>query len=109
MERRSAYILLTDRFSDGREATPLLFDPNNRTAVLPCPSWRWENRANFGATRWQGGTVNGICSNLHYLQGLGITTIWAGSVFKQRGHLDTYHGYGVQEAHARGLRAYWTD
>jgi glycosidase len=30
------------------------------------------------------------------LKNLGITAIWLSPVFKQRGHLDTFHGYGIQ-------------
>jgi glycosidase len=26
-----------------------------------------------------------------------VTTLWLSPVFKQRGHLDTYHGYGIQD------------
>lgn len=34
---------------------------------------------------------------LGYLKRLGITTLWLSPVFKQRGHEDSYHGYGVQD------------
>jgi len=30
-------------------------------------------------------------------QAAGVTTLWLSPVFKQRGHLDTFHGYGVQD------------
>ncbi|RMD71737.1 MAG: alpha-amylase, partial [Gammaproteobacteria bacterium] len=47
--------------------------------------------------RFQGGTLQGIRSKLDYLQGLGVTALWISPVFKQREHLDTYHGYGIQD------------
>ena len=40
-------------------------------------------------------------SKLDYLQRLGITALWLSSVFKQRGHEDTYHGYAVQTSRCR--------
>ena len=48
-------------------------------------------------TRWQGGTLNGVRSKLGYLRDLGVGALWLSPVFKQRGHLDTYHGYGVED------------
>ena len=122
------YFLLVDRFSDGREATRPLLDRNNRAAARPAgpngSGWRWDRWARSGRSRWQGGTITGVTSKLDYLRDLGATAIWLSPVFKQRGHLDTYHGYGVQdflevdprfgtrddlvelvgEAHSRGLR-----
>jgi glycosidase len=38
-----------------------------------------------------------VASKLDYLGGLGVTAIWLSPVFRQRGHLDTYHGYGIQD------------
>jgi hypothetical protein len=38
-----------------------------------------------------------VASKLSYLAGLGVSAIWLSPVFKQRGHLDTYHGYGIQD------------
>ncbi len=94
------YFLLIDRFSDGRENSRPLLDRNNRTTARPRGSdgqnWRWDRWAESGAFRWQGGTLKGVESKLDYLQTLGITTIWLSPVFRQRGHLDTFHGYGVQ-------------
>ena len=122
------YFLLPDRFSDGQEGQRPLLDRANLAAARPAASlsqtWRWDRWARSGADRWQGGTIAGITSKLDYLVGLGITAIWVGPIFKQRGHLDTYHGYGIQDfldvdprfgtradlvsmveaAHARGLR-----
>jgi len=94
------YFLLADRFSDGQESNRPLLDRSNRAAARPRGSdgqnWRWDRWAESGAFRWQGGTLKGIESKLEYLQTLGITTIWLSPVFRQRGHLDTFHGYGVQ-------------
>jgi len=95
------YFLLPDRFSDGREAQRTLLDRSNlaaaRAAAAPTQTWRWDRWAESGADRWQGGTITGITSKVDYLASLGITAIWIGPVFKQRGHLDTYHGYGIQD------------
>src|SRR5262245_823206 len=92
------YFLLRDRFSDGAEDSRPLRDRNTRAAARPTPAgattWRWDRWARSGADRWQGGTIRGITSKLNYLKQLGVTAIWVGPVFKQRGHLDTYHGYG---------------
>ena len=95
------YFLLPDRFSDGQEQKPSLLDRNNLAAARPArpdgESWRWDLWAQSGAERWQGGTLRGVRSKLGYLKNLGVTAIWIGPVFKQRGHLDTYHGYGIQD------------
>ena len=122
------YFLLPDRFSDGGEAGRPLLDRNDRNAARPAPAgattWRWDRWAESGSDRWQGGTIRGITSKLDYIKQLGATTIWVGPVFKQRGHLNSYHGYGIQDfldvdprfgtrqdlvdlvaaAHAQGLR-----
>jgi glycosidase len=122
------YFLLVDRFSDGQEATRPLLDRANRRAARPDghdgQSWRWDRWAASGAHRWQGGTLRGVRSKVDYLVDLGVTAVWLSPVFKQRGHLDTFHGYGIQNfldvdprfgtradlvelvdaAHARGLR-----
>jgi len=34
---------------------------------------------------------------LDYLRPLGITTLWVGPVLKQRAHLNTFHGYAIQD------------
>ena len=95
------YFLLVDRFSDGgEEGRPLLDRRNLAAARPPSPdgqAWRWDRWAQSGGDRWQGGTLRGVASKLGYLRRLGITTIWLSPVFKQRGHLDTYHGYGIQD------------
>lgn len=122
------YFLLIDRFSDGKESARPLLDRNQRAAARPQghdgQNWRWDRWAESGKARWQGGTLPGVKSKLDYLSNLGVTTLWLSPVFKQRGHLDTFHGYGIQHfldvdprfgtrqdlvdlvdtAHARGIR-----
>lgn len=117
------YFLLVDRFSDGRETERPLLDRQNCWAARPA-GWRWDHWAESGGERWQGGSLAGVTSKLSYLKELGVTAIWLSPVFKQRGHLDTFHGYGIQDflevdphfgsrrdlvelvtaAHAQGLR-----
>ena len=95
------YFLLPDRFSDGQEETRPLLDRQNLNAARPDlpngEAWRWDRWAQSGADRWQGGTLRGIQSKLGYLSDLGVTTLWIGPIFKQRSHLNTYHGYGIQD------------
>ncbi len=95
------YFLLVDRFSDGQEARRPLLDRRDLNAARPNlpngESWRWDRWAQSGAGRWQGGTLAGVKSRLGYLKALGMTAIWLSPVFKQRGHLDSYHGYGIQD------------
>jgi glycosidase len=95
------YFLLPDRFSDGQEQSRPLLDRRNPASARPgLPGgevWRWDRWAQSGAERWQGGTLRGVRSKFGYLKNLGVTTIWIGPVFKQRGHLNTYHGYGIQD------------
>lgn len=90
------YFLLPDRFSDGQEANFPLLDRSNIKAARPA-GFRWDKWAQSGGERWQGGTIAGIASKLDYLAGLGVTTLWVGPVFKQRGHLNSYHGYAIQD------------
>jgi glycosidase len=94
------YFLLIDRFSDGQEASRPLLDRNQLAAARPAlngEAWRWDNWAESGAHRWQGGTLGGVRSKLGYLKNLGVTTVWLSPVFKQRGHEESYHGYGIQD------------
>jgi glycosidase len=90
------YFLLVDRFSDGREDTRPLLDRANPGAARGA-QWSWQAWAASGGGRWQGGTLAGVRSKLGYLQRLGVTTLWLSPIFRQRAHLDTYHGYGVQD------------
>src|SRR5437870_8190860 len=109
------YFLLVDRFSDGAEQGRPLLDRRNLAAArpalpngdgwrVPTPNsgsawvpWRWDRWAESGASRWQGGTLRGVTTKLDYLKKLGVSTLWLSPVFKQRGHEDSYHGYGVQD------------
>ena len=117
------YFLLPDRFSDGGEAGRPLLDRGNLSAARPA-SFGFDRWAQSGGERWQGGTLRGITSKVDYLKNLGVTCLWVGPIFKQRRHLDTYHGYAIQDflevdphfgtrqdlvdmvdaAHAQGLR-----
>jgi glycosidase len=90
------YFLLPDRFSNGQETPALLLDRSNIGAARPA-GFRWDDWARSGSERWQGGTIAGITSKLDYLKDLGMTTIWVGPAFKQRGHIDSYHGYAIQD------------
>lgn len=93
------YFLLPDRFSDGKEATRPLLDTAAITALRQAPGrpgWNWQAWAESGK-RWQGGTIAGIRSKLPYLNGLGVTGLWVGPVFRQRVRVDSYHGYGIQD------------
>jgi glycosidase len=90
------YFLLPDRFNDGQESGRPLLDRSDLRGARP-PGFRFDRWAQGGGERWQGGTIRGIRSKLDYLNGLGVTTLWVGPVFKQRGHLDTYHGYAIQD------------
>ncbi|HEX2458552.1 MAG TPA: alpha-amylase family glycosyl hydrolase, partial [Vicinamibacterales bacterium] len=86
------YFLLPDRFSDGREASRPLFDRADPLRFKAADKRTWmEAGKNF-----QGGTLKGIASKLGYLQGLGVTALWLGPVWRQRPDLQTYHGYGIQ-------------
>lgn len=95
------YFLLVDRFSDGREDGRPQLDrmavPSFRPAAPDGQPWRWDRWAASGRDRYQGGTIAGVTGRLDYLLGLGVTTVWLSPVFRQRVHLDTYHGYGVQD------------
>jgi glycosidase len=89
------YFLLVDRFSDGRETPAGLLDRARLADARP-DGWRWEGWAE-SADRFQGGTLQGVRSKLAYLKQLGVTTLWLSPIFKQRGHLDTFHGYAIQD------------
>jgi glycosidase len=100
------YFLLVDRFSDGNEAGRTLLDRSNVATARPNQPngqpWRWDQWARSGNERFQGGTLNGVRSQLGYLSRLGVTALWLSPVMRQRGHAntfgsDTYHGYGVAD------------
>jgi len=90
------YFLLPDRFSDGQEGTRPALDVAQRDRFRPA-GWRWDQWASSGGARYQGGTIAGATSKLGYLKSLGVTTLWVAPVFKQRRHLDTFHGYAIQD------------
>lgn len=94
------YFLLVDRFSDGGEGARRLVDRSNPARDRPAGSdgqaWRWDRWATSGGDRFQGGTLAGVRSKLDYLSTLGVTALWLSPVFKQRGHIDSYHGYAIQ-------------
>jgi glycosidase len=90
------YFLLPDRFSDGREAGRPMLDRRDLAGARP-PGFRFDDWARSGGDRYQGGTIAGITSKLDYLGDLGVTTLWVGPVFKQRAHLNTFHGYAIQD------------
>jgi hypothetical protein len=91
------YVLLPDRFSDAKNRPMLTRDEiRSLRAASSRPGWNWRNWADSGRL-WQGGTIAGIAQRLSYLQDLGISAIWIGSLLKQRNHLDTCHGYGIQD------------
>jgi glycosidase len=71
------YQLLPDRFSDGNENQTELFDRTNplRYKVKDKATWI------AAGTKLVGGTLRGIKSKLDYLQRLGVTGLWLGSVF----------------------------
>jgi glycosidase len=95
------YFLLVDRFSDAGEGGRPLLDRTDLAAARPAgadgSAWRWDRWVASGRDRWQGGTLQGVTSKLDYLRDLGVTAIWLSPVFRQRGHLGTFHGYGVQD------------
>ncbi len=91
------YFLLPDRFSDGLDRNRPLFD-RSKPPSSARPNWfRWDNWAESGGNRWQGGTLQGITSRLDYIADLGITAVWIGPIFKQRRHSNEYHGYAIQD------------
>ena len=90
------YFLLVDRFSDNRENERPLID-RHHLSFARTADWRWDKWSESGGERWQGGTLQGVSSKLDYLKSLGVTTIWLSPVFKQRCHLNSFHGYGIQD------------
>lgn len=86
------YQLLPDRFSDGGEEARPVFDPASPGQFAAADKAAWM----AAGTRFVGGTIRGIASKLDYLQGLGVTTLWINPPWRQRGDLETYHGYGIQ-------------
>lgn len=90
------YFLLPDRFSDAGEGARPMLDRRNLPAARPA-NFRFDRWAQSGGDRWQGGSISGISSKLDYLADLGVGTLWIGPLFKQRPHLNTFHGYAIQD------------
>lgn len=94
------YMLITDRFSDGREKERPLYDEKKHfgNAIGSDGGKKWREEG----LRWQGGTFNGIRSKLGYLKNLGVTTLWLSPALRQRAQWDdmpgqvNYHGYAIQ-------------
>jgi glycosidase len=86
------YFFLPDRFSDGGEGQRPLFDRTRPGQFRAPDKGEWM----AAGKRFQGGTLKGITSKLDYLQGLGVTALWIGPIWRQRPDLETYHGYGIQ-------------
>lgn len=86
------YLLMPDRFSDGREDQRPLFDRASLAQFKSSDKRLWMT----SGKGFQGGTLKGIESKLDYLRRLGVTTLLIGPVWRQRPDLETYHGYGVQ-------------
>ncbi len=101
---RIFYFLLPDRFSDGKESSRPLLTADLTTqagraaiARLRGAGWSWHQWCVSGATRFQGGTLQGVRSKLGYLQDLGVTAVWIAPIFRQRVESNDYHGYGIQD------------
>lgn len=86
------YFMLPDRFSNGQEDQGIAYDIGNPDQYTTEDLEAWRNAGD----KFQGGTIQGVMSKLDYLKALGVTTLWLGPVYKQRQHLNTYHGYGIQ-------------
>ena len=83
---------LPDRFSDGNEGGRPLFDRADPLRFKAADKRAWME----AGKKFQGGTLKGIASKLGYPQGLGVTALWLGPVWRQRPDLQTYQGYGIQ-------------
>lgn len=100
------YLILPDRFSDGKEndyldnkgnlvkngTTPMYSPSDENSAFVKDEIRRAWHKA---GSSFVGGTLKGITSKMGYLHRLGITAVWIAPFFKQV--KDTYHGYGVQD------------
>jgi glycosidase len=123
-EQEIVYFVLPDRFENG--------DPANDRGGLS--GGRLETGYDPGATGfYHGGDLKGLTRRLDYIQGLGVTAIWLGPIYRNKavqgppGHESAgYHGYWITDftdvdphfgtkadlkafvdaAHARGLKVY---
>ncbi|MGD0158138.1 MAG: alpha-amylase family glycosyl hydrolase [Terracidiphilus sp.] len=76
------YLIMTDRFADGKPAD----DPSG------------DNRA--AARGWHGGDLAGIEQHLDYLKQLGVTAVWTTPVASNGGMPEAYHGYAATDLYA---------
>ena len=88
------YFVLPDRFSNG--------DPNNDRGEIPGgPLEHGFDPTHRGF--FHGGDLAGLIDKLDYLEGLGVTAVWMGPVFKNR----PVQGLGTPFVSA-GYHGYWT-
>lgn len=123
-EKEIIYFVLPDRFENG--------DPGNDRGGLS--GGRLQTGYDPSATGfYHGGDLKGLTQRLDYIQGLGVTAIWLGPIYRNKpvqgppGHESAgYHGYWITDftdvdphfgtkadlkafvdaAHARGLKVY---
>jgi glycosidase len=123
-EQEIVYFVLPDRFENG--------DPSNDRGGLS--GGRLDTGYDPSATGfYHGGDLKGLTRRLDYVQGLGVTAIWLGPIYRNKpvqgppGHESAgYHGYWITDftdvdphfgtkadlkafidaAHARGLKVY---
>jgi len=76
------YLIMTDRFADGKPAD----DPSS------------DNRA--AKRGWHGGDFAGIEQHLDYLKQLGVTAVWTTPVASNDGMSEAYHGYAATDLYA---------
>ncbi len=125
LTRERFYFVMADRFENG--------DPTNDTAGIPGDRLA----SGFDPTDkgfYHGGDIDGLVSQLDYIEGLGTTAIWLTPAFKNRPVQGVepdisagYHGYWitdftqidphlgsnedlrtlVDEAHARGIKVFF--
>lgn len=69
----------------------LMVDRFNNPAAPPRLPWDGAHGA------FQGGTFDGIRTQLDYLRDLGVGAIWLSPVQKNCQYLESYHGYGIQD------------
>ncbi|MEC9388941.1 MAG: alpha-amylase family glycosyl hydrolase [Myxococcota bacterium] len=81
----SVYLIMVDRFANGRTANDQAVDTASPTA-------------------WHGGDLAGIRANLDYIEQLGVSTVWITPITRSRtepigGH-PSWHGYWVADGRA---------
>lgn len=82
--RDTLYLIMTDRFADGRPAND----------VQPgLPSDRSDPHG------WHGGDVAGVDAHLDYIQGVGATAVWLTPLYENRLE-GGYHGYNASDLYA---------